>query len=54
MCTHIAHQCCDQLTAVKTGVSSEQYHLTVSRVQRDRVLFFEVIQFFLKNSYETI
>ena len=43
-CTHIAHQCCDQLTAVKTG-----YHLTVSRAQvsthRSRVsLFVEVIR----------
>ena len=45
-CTHIAHQCCDQLTAVNK-VSADQYHLTVSRAQvsthRGRV-FFEVIR----------
>ena len=45
-CTHIAHKCCDQLTAVKT-VSADQYHLIVSRAQvsihRGRV-FFKVIR----------
>ena len=31
-CTHIAHQCCDQLQLLKQG-PADQYHLTVSRAQ---------------------
>ena len=45
-CTHIAHQCCDQLTAVKTGsrwpVSPDRIGAQVS-THRGRV-FFEVIR----------
>ena len=54
-CTHIAHQCCDHLTAVKQ-VSADQYHLTVSpaQVSTHRVrVFFEVIRWQV-TSFQTI